>query len=922
MLAGRAAECATLDRLLGDVQTGRSAVLVLRGEPGIGKTALLAYAAEHAQGCRVLRAIGVESEMELPYAALHQLCVPLLGGLERLPPLQREALGTAFGLSSGAQPDRFLLGLALLSLLSGAAGQQPIVCLIDDAQWLDQSSAQVLAFVARRVQAESVLLLFAEREQGALDELAGLPDLRLEGLTGADARTLLASVITGPLDERVRERIIAETRGNPLALLELPRGLSPAKLSGGFGLPDTIALTSRIELSFLQRLLSLPGDTQRLLVTAAAEPVGDPSLLWRAAAELGIPIEAAAPAEADDLLEIGARVTFRHPLLRSAIYRAASPEERRNAHRALAGATDPEFDPDRRAWHRAQAASAPDEAVAAELERSADRARARGGLAAAAAFLERAAALTPDSAPRAVRAVAAAEAKMQAGAPDAALELLAIAKAGPLDELHRARAERLRAQIVFVQSRGNDAPRLLLLAARRLEPLDPTLARETYLDALHAALQVGDGGTRLEVAEAVGAAAPARPPRAAELLLTGWGRLLSDGFPAGTDLLQRALIAFRSEPLSGDAEIRGLWYACGIARSLWDDESWDLLSARHVQLARDAGALSALPTALEVQAEFEIHAGEFSSAAALLEEADAISEATGCASFNDASTLLAAWRDKESTATDRIGAALREATHKSYGEALSLAEYASAVLHNGLGRHEAALAAAQRSCDHHLLKGFGQVLSELVEAAARSGEPERAAAALEQLSERTRLGGNDWALGIEARSRALLSEGEAAEDLYGEALDRLGRTRVRTALARAHLLYGEWLRRENRRLDAREQLRTAHDMLSSIGAEAFAERAARELRATGENVRKRRAETRRQLTAQETQIARLAADGHSNPEIGAQLFLSPRTIEYHLHKVFTALAITSRTELPHVLSGREDTPDTTRDSTRQATRAP
>jgi DNA-binding CsgD family transcriptional regulator len=905
VLAGRTAECARLDRLLADVQTGRSAVLVLRGEPGIGKTALLAYAAEHAQGCRVLRAIGAESEMELPYAALHQLCVPLLGGLELLPPPQRDALGTAFGLSSGARPDRFLLGLALLSLLSAAAEQQPIVCLIDDSQWLDKSSAQVLAFVARRLQAESVLLLFAEREEGALDELAGLPDLRLEGLAGADARALLASVITGPLDERVRERIIAETRGNPLALLELPHGLSPAKLSGGFGLPDTIALTSRIELSFLQRLHSLPGDTQRLLVTAAAEPVGDPTLLWRAATELGIAIEAAAPAEADDLLVIGARVTFRHPLLRSAIYRAASLEDRRSAHRALAAATDPEVDPDRHAWHHAQAASAPDEAVAAELERSADRARVRGGLAAAAAFLERAVALTPDPSPRAARALAAAEVKLQAGAADSALELLIRAEAAPLDEFQRARAERLRAQIAFVQSRGSDAPLLLLSAARRLEPLDPALARETYLDALSAAFAVGDPDTRLEVARALGAAAPTQPPRAAQLLLTGWARLLSEGFPAGTDLLQRALIAFRSEPLSGDAEMRGLWYACGIARSLWDDESLDLLSARHVQLARDAGALYALPTALEVQAEFKVHAGEFSAAAALLEEAAAISEATGSAYFDDASMLVAAWRDKESRALERIEAAIREATRKSYNEAISLAEYASAVLCNGLGQYEAALAAAQRSCDHHLLKGFGQVLSELVEAAARSGEPERAAAALEQLSERTRLGRSDWALGIEARSRALLSEGEAAEDLYEEALERLGRTRVRTALARAHLLYGEWLRRESRRLDAREQLRTAHDMLSSMGAEAFAERAARELRATGENVRKRRADTRRQLTAQETQIARLAADGYSNPEIGAQLFLSPRTVEYHLHKVFTTLAITSRTELPHVLSGKD-----------------
>jgi DNA-binding CsgD family transcriptional regulator len=490
---------------------------------------------------------------------------------------------------------------------------------------------------------------------------------------------------------------------------------------------------------------------------------------------------------------------------------------------------------------------------------------------------------------------------MQAGALDSALGLVVSAEMAPLDELHRARAERLRAQIAFVQSRGNDAPLLLLSAARRLEPLDPTLARATYLDALHAALQVGDGGTRLEVAQAVGAAAPAQPPRAAELLLTGWGRLLSDGFPAGTDLLRRALIAFRSEPLREEGEMHELWYACGIARSLWDDENWGLLSARHVQLARDAGALSVLPTALEVRAEFEIHAGELSSAAALLEEADAISHATGSANSNEASMLLAAWRDNEGRAIERIEAALREATDKNYDEAMSGTEYASAVLHNGLGRYEVALAAAQRSCDHHVLQGFGQLFGELIEAAARSGEPERAAAALEQLSERARLGGTDWGLGIEARSRALLSAGQAAEDLYREAIDRLGRTQVRTALARAHLLYGEWLRRERRRTDAREQLRIAHEMFVGMGAEGFAERARRELRATGETARKRTVETSGQLTAQESQVARLARDGLSNPEIGARLFISASTVDYHLRKVFRKLGINSRMQLDRVL---------------------
>jgi ATP/maltotriose-dependent transcriptional regulator MalT len=902
VLAGRTAECARLDRLLADVQAGRSAVLVLRGEAGIGKTALLAYAGERTQGCRVLRAVGVESELELPFAALHQLCAPLLGGLERLPAPQRDALGTAFGLSSGPQPDRFLVGLALLGLLSDAAEQQPLVSLIDDAHWFDRSSAQVLAFVARRLQVESVLLLFAERDPGGLDELAGLPELRIEALSEDDARALLASVITGPLDDRVRERIIAETRGNPLALLELPHGLPPGALTSGFGVPGD--LPGRIEASFRDRVGRLPADTQRLLLVAAAEPIGDPTLLSRAAAELGIPIEAAAPAEAEELLELGAHVIFRHPLLRSAIYRSASPQERREVHGALAAATDPEVDPDRRAWHRAEAAAAPDEDVAAELERSADRAQARGGLAAAAAFLERAAALTPGSAPRAARALAAAEAKKQAGAADTALALLAIAEAGPLDELQRARAEQVRAQIAFTQSRGSDASRLMLAAARRLEPLDPTLAREAYLDALAAALEAGDRSALLELlAHAVSVAAPAQPPRAADLFLTGWAQLITHGFPAGTDLLKRGLIAFRSEPLSGEGEMRALWYASVIAQSLWDDELWDVLSARYVRLARDTGALTALPVALSLHAEVRLQTGELSTAAALIEERDAITEATGNAPLGDY-LLLAAWREQETPARERIEVALREAPGKGDEDAITSAEYASAVLYNGLGQYRAALDAAQRSNDHSWAKGQGRVLSELVEAAARTGEPERAAAALDQLSARTRLGGTDWALGVEARARALLSEGQPAEDLYREAIERLSRTRIQTDRARAHLVYGEWLRRERRRIDAREQLRIAHEMFSEMGAEAFAERAARELRATGEKARKRTDDTRGELTPQETQVAHLAADGYSNPEIGAQLFISPRTVEYHLHKVFTKLAIASRGELQHVLPAR------------------
>jgi DNA-binding CsgD family transcriptional regulator len=905
VLQGRRTECAALDRLLEAARGGHSGVLVVRGEAGVGKSALLEYAREAASEFRVTQAAGVESEMELPFAGLHQLCATLLDRLDRLPPPQRDALGTAFGLTSGTRPDRFLVGLAFLSLLSDAADQEPLLCLIDDGQWLDQSSAQVLAFVARRLKAESIALFFAEREPGELDALAGLPELRLEGLSDAHARELLGSVVSGPLDERVAERIVAETHGNPLALLELPHGSSAVDLAGGFALTAALPLPSRIEESFRERVERLPAESRRLLLVAAAEPIGDPALLWRAAERLELGPEAAAPAEAAGLLTLGVRVTFRHPLLRSAIYRAASPEERRSAHRALAAATDPKIDPDRRAWHRAQAAVAPDEEVAAELERSADRARARGGLAAAAAFLERSAALTPDPSLRARRELTAAQAKHEAGAPTAALKLLAAADEGPLDQLQRARLERLRAQLAFALRRGSDAPPLLLAAAKRLEPLDAGLARETFLEALAAAIfagRLGGGRGVLEVAETARAAPPApQPARTIDLLLDGLASRFTDGYAAGVLPLRQALDAVSRDEGHSEDDIHWLWLACRIAPDLWEDETWHELATRQLQLARDAGALSVLPLAATYRAGVHVHAGEFAAAAALIEEADAITLATGNAPLGYTSLVLAAWRGREAEALELIEASREDAAGRGEGRAITLAEYATAVLYNGLGRYGEALAAAQRASEHDDLGLFGWALIELVEAAARDREPRLAADALELLSERTGLTGTDWALGIEARSRALLDEGQGAEDLYLEATERLGRCRIKVHLARAHLLYGEWLRRQNRRIDARESLRSAHELFSTMGAEAFAERAARELLATGETARKRTADTRGQLTAQETQIAELAREGHSNPEIGAQLFISPRTVEYHLHKVFTKLEISSRNELQRVL---------------------
>jgi DNA-binding CsgD family transcriptional regulator len=905
-LLGRRSESEALDRLLGAVRAGQSRALVVRGDPGAGKTALLDYLVEHASGCRVARVAGVQSEMELAFAGVHQLLAPMLDHLERLPGPQRAALATAFGLSPGSAPDRFLVGLAVLSLLSEVADERPLVCVVDDEQWLDRASAQVLAFVARRLVAESVALVFAARVPS--DEVAGLPELLVEGLGEGDARALLEGVVTGPLDPGVRDQLVSEARGNPLALLELPRGVTPAELAGGFGLPSVVPLAGRIEESFRRRLDALPADTCALLLVAAADPVGDPLLVWRAAGRLGIGTEAATPAADAGLLEVGARVRFRHPLVRSAVYRSASVQERRDVHGALAEVTDPEVDPDRRAWHRAQATPGPDEDVAAELERSAGRAQARGGLAAAAAFLERAAMLTPDPARRGQRLLAAARAKRDAGALEAALGLLVAVEAGPLDALRTAEVEHLRGQIAFDQRRVGDAARLLLSTAKRLEPLDAGLARETHLEALGTAIWAGsaDGSGGVgEAAEAARAAPPGPdPPRVVDVLLDAFALRLTEGYAAAAPLLTRALkLVLALDVASGEAG-RWLWLTgrragAIIALELWDYESWHALVARQTQVARDTGALVQLQLALNILAWTHLVAGELTAAAQLFEEDRLIAEATGNPPIAYNEMLLAAWRGREAQASELIEATLQAPTAGGLG--VISASYASSVLNNGLGRYDAARDAAWRAFERDPVAYGPFLVPELAEAASRTGDLALVRAALGWLSERTRVTSSEWALGIEARVHALLSGGNTAERRYRESIARLGRTRLRAELARSHLLYGEWLRRENRRLDAREQLRTAHEMFAAMGAEAFAGRARRELLATGETVRKRTVETRGELTAQEAQIARLARDGLSNPEIGSRLFISVRTVQYHLHKVFTKLDIRSRSQLDRVL---------------------
>jgi DNA-binding CsgD family transcriptional regulator len=903
VLLGRADECAVVDGVLGHARAGTSRVLLVAGEPGVGKSALLEYAAQSASasGFQVVRASGVEPEMELAFAGLQQLCAPLLDGVAQLPGPQRAAIETAFGVSAGVPPDPFFVGLGVLGLLAAAASTRPLLCVVDDVQWLDQASARALGVAARRLRADAVAVLLAGREAGELAGAAGLAEVRLAGLADADARALLASVLPRWADQEVIDRIVAETAGNPLALLELPRGMSPAELAGGPGFAGTAGLPGRIEESFRRRLELLPEPARRLVLLAAADPDGDAALLWRACALAGIDPGAAGPAEDAGLVRVGPRVRFFHPLVRSAVYGAASAEERRAAHAVLAAATDAAADPGRRAWHRAQAAPGPDEQVAGELEDSAERARARGGVAAAAAFLERATALTLDPEHRSARALAAAQAWHQAGGHDRAAELVGVAEAGPLGELGRAQAGWLRAQIIFARTDGRDGAAQLLRAAQRLDPLDRDLARATYVDAMRAAYLAGDileAGRRLRVLPL------SQPPDATELLLHGYGLYVTEGFPHGTDVLGQAIDAFVSAPVTGEENIPALEEAAAAARALQDDTGFDILTARSVALARQAGALSLLPEALDYRALYCVDAGELAGAAAARDEAEAIRQATGMEpGFGGDSGLLAALREEERAATRHIEQLRRDPGIGGVSRRAARLEHALAVLYNGLARYPEALAAARRS-DERYPGGGGlvHVLPELVEAAVRCRQPEAAQTALEVLSAHTRLGGTDWGLGVEAYSRALMAEGTAAEELYREAIGRLGRTRMRLPLARAHLVYGEWLRRERRRTDARAQLRTAYDLFEAMGARSFAGRARQELTATGATAHSRRNATLDELTPQEARIASLAGEGLSNPEIAARLYISKGTVDYHLNKVFRKLGIRSRAQLHHALA--------------------
>ena len=900
-----------LDGLLSDIRRGQSRSLVLRGEAGIGKTALLEDMCERADGLMLVRGGGIECEAELAFAGLRHMCSQMVEEkLDLLPDPQREAIGRAFGERPNGPPDPFLLGLGVLNRLANVAEDQPVVCVVDDAQWLDRASVQTLAFVARRLDAEAVGVVFAVRER--IEQLDGLAELLVSGLGPHDAHLLLCSVLTAPLDHAVRERFIHETRGNPLALLELPRELGAAELAGGFGIQEALGVPGRVEESFQRRYDELPDETRLLMLIAAAEPVGDPLLLWRAATTLGVAPAAAEAAEAAGLLKLGMRVMFRHPLMRSAVYRASALDERRRVHRALATATDPDVDPDRRAWHAAHGAPGPDEAIAAALERSAGRAQARGGLAAAAAFLVRAVELSPEETTRGGRALDAAEAMYLAGSAEDSLRQAEVAERGPINDFHRARIVALRGRVATMQRRAGDAPALLLSAARRLEPFDRGVARDTYRDALIAAIYAGRFANETglaEVAAAVRSAAPSTEPRgAADELLDAAALLIDAGWAAGAGRVRRALADFRVAPISQELDLRWLFLACRMAQYVWDEDAWDALGGRILERVRDSGMLPLLPMAAAVRVGWELLAGNLAAASELAVEQDAIHEAIGGDRSPGSRIALAAYRGRDADLAQLDEATTRDAAARSDGAWVSLLHWSTAVLYNGLGRYDEALASAQLGAAYPPdLAVSSWTLSELVEAAARCGRPDAAADALGRLAEMARACGTDWVLGVEARARAAVAEPGDADALHGHAIECLERTRFCTELARSRLLYGEWLRREGRRVDARAQLRVAHDQFTSIGMEAFAERARKELLATGEKVRKRTVETRDDLTAQERQIAELARDGLSNPEIGARLFLSPRTVEWHLRKVFGKLGIRSRYELAGALrsSGSE-----------------
>ncbi|WP_406636619.1 AAA family ATPase [Amycolatopsis sp. WGS_07] len=867
-LVGRHAEVDRLLALIRAAERGEGGALVLRGEPGIGKSALLDHVEQAAEGFQRIRASGSEFEGELPFAALHQLCVPVLAHLDTL---YRDALLVAFGLADGA-PDPFRVSLAALDLLTTAAAERPLLCVIDDAHWLDAASARALTFLARRISAEPIAMVFAARDQEPVRGLDELPGLTVGGLSDAEARVLLAEEKTVTLDERVRDRLLAEARGNPLALIELPK-------AGGFALPAPSPVASRIERSFRARMAELPPDARQLLILASAEPTGDPALLWTAARQLGLDVPAAsAAAEASGLIVFDTRARFCHPLARSAAYRAAEPHQRQTAHRALADATDPATAGDRRAWHRAQATAGPDEEVAAELELSASRAEARGGVAAAAAFLERAAALSLDPGKQVERTLAAARATLAAGRTETAADLVTSIDTSTLEVAKHASVDLLRGQIAFVQGAGKAGPELILQAAQRLAANDPERSREFLVAALEMGLVVGRAAGVLD--RVLAAAPPAGPPD----LLSALVRLTTEGHRAGVPAIREVLT-------SDDAGwTRTPALATVLAGELWDLDLHRTIVDWLAKTGQSTGSPMTLRLGRSQEALYAVFTGNFGQAMAAIAEEEAIADALGDPPQLYPRVHLAAMRGRRQEVLDLFA----EATSRQTGQLTANAYWATSVLYNGLGDYPAALTAATHAVESGDLFLTGIALPEQIEAAVRCGEDTVARSALTSLLERTEAAGTDFALGVAAGARAMVN---GTEEDYVAALSHLTDSPLSVQIARAHLRYGEWLRRSGRRRDAREQLRAAHELLSKIGMEAFTRRAADELRATGEVARSRSEHTYDRLTMQEMHIAREVAAGATSKEVATRLFLSPRTVDAHLRNIFRKLGITSRRQL-------------------------
>ncbi len=898
-LVGRLPERQLLQRLVADVAAGRSRALVLRGEDGVGKSALLRHLTGELTGWRILSVQAGPAECGVSYSALHRLCSPLLGQLDALSVPQREALERSFGLRPGPAAEPALTALATYALVVNAAKDYPLACVVDDAHWLDPASASAQSYLARRLSAERVALLCASRPTADGDPLLQLPAMRMTGLAVPDARRLLLDKLVGPLDGSVAARIVAECRGNPRVLLGLPATWGTAELAGGFAVSDGQQVPPPLRRRWSERIRALPPETRLLVVAAAAEPLGDPLLLRRAAEALGTVLDAVSPAVDAGLLQVHSRVLFAHPLIRDVAYGSCTADERARAHGALAAATDPDADADRRAWHRAWATRAADDSVASALEAAAAQAHARGGLAAGAAFLTRATELTADARIRSRRAVDAAAANLEAGSFDIARTMLDVARAHRADEPLAAHIALVEARLALAEVGGNEATLALQQAARRLEPVERRLACETYVDALTAAafqsVPHEPGGLR-ETARAARAVLPTLAATGtAGLLLSALASFAETG--TSTSHCRTALRAVSEDSERG--ELRWLWHGTLLAFNTWDDRTARLLANRHVRVCRTTGALSQLPLALGAAAIMAMLDGELSTASSVLAAGRTTGRALGVDGDPPAALLVHAWRGR---AQDRVvvddGRELAAA--RGDGHLLAMADYAQAVLRNGSGDRTEALSAALRAVVEHDFLASNWCWAELVEAAARAGRQDLAEEGVHELAHRTRGAGSDWASGVHARSAALVSTGVAAEDAYRRAIDHLRRTKLRLELARTHLLYGEWLRHVDRRSDARIELHTAYDAFLAMGMEAFAARARAELSLSGGAVRPLAGE-QDALTAQEEQIAGLARDGLSNPEIGALLFLSSRTVEWHLRKVFTKLGISSRRELRRAL---------------------